>query len=93
MNFLPLKKAPRRRTSTPVTRRCNWKTFDFVREGALLYASSIRNDIVAVFFFTDKEAALDVALGFAAGFDDVAVGIFHDEFDRGIEGVGSPDRG
>ena len=59
--------------------------FDFVGEGALV-GFEHANDIVAIFFFADKETALDV-LGFAAGLDDIAVGIFHDEFDGGIERV------
>ncbi len=58
--------------------------FDFVGEGAFV-GFEHADDVVAVFFFADKEAALDV-LGFAAGLDDVAIGIFHDEFDGGIEG-------
>ena len=57
---------------------------DFVREGALV-SFQHADDVVAVFFFADEEAALDV-LGFAAGLDDVAVGILHDKFDGGIEG-------
>ncbi len=59
--------------------------FDFLGESALV-SFEHADDVVPVFFFTDKEAALDV-LGFAAWFDDIAVGIFHDEFDGGIEGV------
>lgn len=59
--------------------------FDFVGEGALV-GFEHTDDVVAVFFLADKEAALDV-LGFAAGLDDIAVGIFHDEFNSGIERV------
>ena len=58
--------------------------FDFIGEGALV-SFEHADDVVAVFFFADEEAALDV-LGLAAGLDDVAVGILHDEFDGGIEG-------
>ena len=58
---------------------------DFVGEGALV-GFEHSNYIVAVFFFADKEAALDV-LRFAAGLDDVAVGILHHEFNGGIEGI------
>src|SRR5205814_5996767 len=44
------------------------------------------DDVFAVVFLAHEEAALDV-LGFAAGLDDVAIGIFLDEFDGRVEGV------
>jgi hypothetical protein len=59
--------------------------FDFVGKSSLI-SFEHSDDVVAVFFLADKEAALDV-LGFAAGFDDVAVGILHHKFDGGIEGI------
>ena len=59
--------------------------FDFVGEGALVGLEHA-NDVVAVFFFANEQAALDV-LRFAAGLDDVAVGIFLHEFDGRIEGI------
>jgi len=59
--------------------------FDFVGKSFFVRLEHA-NDVFAVFFLTDKEAALDV-LGFAAGLNDVAIGIFLDEFDGGIEGV------
>jgi len=61
------------------------KDFDLVSEG-LFVGFEHADNVVAVFFFADEEAALDV-LRFAAGLDDVAVGIFLNEFDGGIEGV------
>ena len=59
--------------------------FDFLGEGAFV-GFEHSNHVVAVFFFADKQAAFDV-LRFAAGLDDVAVGILHHEFDGGIERV------
>src|SRR4029077_11829513 len=44
------------------------------------------DDVLAIFFLTDEQAALNV-LGFAAGLDDIAIGIFFDEFDGRIEGI------
>src|SRR5207249_8069789 len=61
------------------------KNFDFVGECSFI-GFEHTYDVFTVFFFADKKPALDV-LRFAAGFDYVAVGIFLDEFDRGIEGV------
>ena len=61
------------------------KNLDFFGEGAFV-GFQHADDVVAVFFLADEEAALDV-LRFAAGLDDVAIGIFLDEFDGGIEGI------
>ena len=58
---------------------------NFFGEGAFVGFEHADN-VVAIFFFADKQAALDV-LRFAAGLDDVAIGIFLDEFDGGIEGI------
>ena len=66
-------------------RRCNWKHFDFVAEG-LFVGLEHANHVLAVFFFADEQAALDV-LRFAAGLDDVAAGIFLDVLDGVVEGL------
>ncbi len=58
---------------------------DFLGESSFVGLEHADN-VFTVFFLADEEAALDV-LGFAAGLDDVAVGIFLDEFDGRIEGV------
>src|SRR5208283_5561610 len=57
---------------------------DLLGEGAFV-GFQHADDVHAVFFLADKEAAFDV-LGFAAGLDDVAIGIFLDEFDGRIKG-------
>src|SRR6202040_2480534 len=56
---------------------------DFVGEGSFVGLEHA-DYVVAVFFLADKQAALAV-LSFAAGLDDVAVGVFLHEFDGGIE--------
>jgi hypothetical protein len=61
------------------------KDFDFVGEGAFVGFEHTDN-VVSIFFFANEKAALDV-LGFSARLDDVAVGIFLDEFDGAIEVV------
>ncbi len=61
------------------------ENLNFVGEGFFVGLQHA-DDVVAVFFLADEEAALDV-LGLAAGLDDVAVGIFLHELDGGIEGV------
>src|SRR5260370_924000 len=61
------------------------KHFDLVGEGFLVGLEHT-DYVFAVFFFPNEQAALDV-LRFAAGFDDVAVGIFLDELDGGVERI------
>src|SRR5258708_2050375 len=61
------------------------KHFDLFGEG-LLVGLQHANDVFAVFFFPDEQAALDV-LRFAAGFNDITIGILLDEFNGGVEGV------
>jgi len=61
------------------------ENFDFVGEGFFVGLEHT-DDVVSVFLFTDEESALDV-LGFAAGLNDVAVGIFLDEFDSEVERI------
>src|SRR5208282_2838853 len=56
---------------------------DFVGK-SLFVGFQHADDVFAVFFFADEEPALYV-LRFSAGFDDVAVGIFLDEFNGGVE--------
>jgi hypothetical protein len=59
--------------------------FDFVGKGALV-GFQHSDHIIAIFFFADKQAALDV-LGFTAGLDDIAIGIFLNKLNGGIEGI------
>src|SRR5262249_264239 len=61
------------------------KDFDLVGEG-LFVGFQHADNVVAVFFFADEQAALDV-LRFAAGLDDIAVGIFFNKFSGRIEGI------
>jgi hypothetical protein len=59
--------------------------FDFVGESSFV-GFEHADDVFAVFFFPDEQAALDV-LGFPTGFDDVAVRILLDELNGGIKGI------
>ena len=58
---------------------------NFFGEGAFVGFEHADN-VVAIFFFANEEAALDV-LGFPAGLDDVAVGIFLNELNGFVEVV------
>ena len=59
------------------------ENFNFVGEGLFVGFEHV-DYVLAVVFFADEEAALDV-LRLAAGFDDVAAGILLDVFDGVIE--------
>ncbi len=59
--------------------------FNFVGE-SFFVGFEHANDVFAVFFFTDEQAAFYV-LRFSAGLDYIAIGIFLDELDGGIERV------
>ncbi len=83
-NLLPLKKCADGDFDA-VDAALELKNFDFVGEGFFV-SFEHADDVFAVFFFADKEAALDV-LRFAAGLDDVAIRILLDEFDGRIERV------
>jgi hypothetical protein len=64
------------------------KNFDLVGKGTLVGIQH-PDYVLSVFLFANKQTPLHV-LGFAAGLDDVAIGIFHHVFHGFVEGIEFP---